>query len=116
MNATSPNRPKRFMPIQIECPGCKATLTVPDELAGKTGKCIHCGHRLTVPGAASSMIGGGLSPTLFEATPEAMLRELFRRQQSAMLLLFPTPADGSYDLANVPETELKCIATEDVNQ
>ncbi len=101
------------MPIQIECPGCKATLLVADELAGKQGKCIHCGHRLTVPGRASI---GGLSPTLFEATPEAMLRELFRRQQSAMLLVFPMPADGSYDLTKMPETDLKCIATEDINQ
>jgi hypothetical protein len=102
-----------FMPIQIECPGCKATLLVADELAGKQGKCINCGHRLTVPGRASV---GGLSPTLFEATPEAMLRELFRRQQSAMLLVFPLPADGSYDLTKVADADLKCIATEDINQ
>jgi hypothetical protein len=101
------------MPIQIECPGCKATLLVADELAGKAGKCIHCGHRLTVPGRASI---GSLSPTLFEATPEAMLRELFRRGQSAMLLSFPLPADGSYDLTKTPEADLKCIATEDINQ
>jgi hypothetical protein len=67
-----------------------------------------------VPGRAS--FGGGLSPTLFEAAPEAMVRELFRRQYSAMLLVFPTPADGSYDLSNVPDENLKCIATEDVNQ
>lgn len=101
------------MPLQIECPGCKATLTVADELAGKQGKCIHCGHRLTVPGKASL---GGFSPTLFEATPENMVRELHRRQHSALLLIFPTPADGSYDLANVPDADLKCIVTEDINQ
>jgi hypothetical protein len=108
-----PPRAELSMPIQIECPGCKATLLVADELAGKQGKCIHCGHRLTVPGRSSV---GGLAPTLFEATPEGMLRELFRRQQSAMLLVFPMPADGSYDLAKIPDTELKCIATEDINQ
>jgi hypothetical protein len=33
-----------------------------------------------------------------------------------MLLVFPTPADGSYDLAKVPDEDLKCIATEDINQ
>jgi hypothetical protein len=102
------------MPIQIECPGCKALLQVPDELAGKQGKCVQCGHKLTVPGRAS--FSSGLAPTLFEAAPEAMVRELYRRQLSAMLLYFPTPADGSYDLANVPDDQLKCIATEDVNQ
>lgn len=114
------------MPLQLECPGCKATLLVPDEWAGKQGKCIQCGHRLTVPGKAiptpaavapaPSMSSGNLSPTLFEATPEAMVRELFRRQQSAMLLVFPQPTDEVYDLSNVPDGELKCIATEDVNQ
>lgn len=101
------------MPIQIECPGCNATLLVADELAGRQGKCIHCGHRVTVPAKAS---GNGLSPTVFEATPEAMVRELFRRQQSAVLLVFPTPQNGSYDLAEVADADLKCIATEDINQ
>jgi hypothetical protein len=102
------------MPLQIECPGCKATLQVPDEMAGKIGKCIHCGQRLTVPGSRPSL--GGLSPSLFEATPEAMMRELYRRQQSALLLIFRPPGDGNYDLANVPDADLKCIATEDINQ
>lgn len=101
------------MPIQIECPGCSATLLVADELAGRQGKCIHCGQRVTVPGKPS---GNGLSPTVFEATPEAMVRELFRRQQSAVLLVFPTPQNGSYDLAEVADADLKCIATEDINQ
>ena len=40
-----------------------------------------------------------------------MVREIFRRQQSAILLTFPTPPDGSYDLANIPDADLKCIAT-----
>jgi hypothetical protein len=101
------------MPIQIECPGCKAMLQVADELAGKQGKCLQCGHRLTVPGKATV---SSFSPTVFEATPEAMVRELYRRQQTAMLLVFPTPENGSYDLAEVPDIDLKCIATEDINQ
>jgi hypothetical protein len=138
------------MPLQLECPGCKATLHVPDELAGKQGKCIHCGHRITVPSgpgvrgsvsgiglrpptatnppaaspappspgnvAASASMSGNFSSGLFEATPESMVREIFRRQQTALMLVFPTPADGSYDLANIPDSDLKCIATEDINQ
>jgi hypothetical protein len=101
--------------MQIECPGCKATLQVPDELAGKQGKCIHCGHRLIVPGARAS-VSGIMSSGLFEATPEAMVRELHRRQHSAILLIFQPSEDGTYDLSNVPDAELKCIATEDINQ
>jgi len=101
--------------MQIDCPGCKATLQVPDELAGKQGKCIHCGHRLIVPGARAS-VSGIMSSTLFEATPESMVRELHRRQHSAILLIFQPSEDGTYDLSNVPDAELKCIATEDINQ
>lgn len=102
--------------MQLECPGCKATLQVPDEMAGKQGKCIHCGHRLVVPGARPSVSGLGLGSTLFEATPESMVRELFRRQQSAVLLIFQPSEDGNYDLSNVADADLKCIATEDINQ
>src|SRR3954468_5522000 len=101
--------------MQIECPGCKATLQVPDELAGKQGKCIHCGHRLVIPGA-KPVPAGPISSTLFEAAPENMVRELFRRQQSAVLLIFPRPEDGNYDLSNISDADLKCIATEDINQ
>jgi hypothetical protein len=133
------------MPIQLECPGCKATLYVADELAGKQGKCIQCGHRIVVPGgkpgavspspniAASAAVnkagvssisstsapssgGGGIGPTLFEATPEAMMRELYRRQASALLLIFQPDSEGSYDLSTIPDSDIKCIATEDINQ
>lgn len=113
------------MPLPIECPGCKATLLVDDAMAGKQGKCIHCGQRLivpekggpatAVPGKASTSSIGPMSSTLFEATPEAMARELFRRQQSALLLVFKPSAEGSYDLADVADGDLKCIVTEDIN-
>ena len=87
---------------------------MPDEAAGKQGKCMQCGHRVTVPGGKTTL--GGISPSLFEATPELMVRELHSRDESALLLVFPTPKDGSYDLANVAHADLKCIATEDINQ
>jgi hypothetical protein len=103
------------MTIQIECPGCKATIFVAEELAGKQGKCVQCGHKVTVPGNPIRQSSSNLAPTLFEATPESMIRELYRRDQTALLLVLPRPEDGSYDLANVPDTELKCIATEDIN-
>ncbi|MCI0491901.1 MAG: hypothetical protein L0Z07_03075 [Planctomycetes bacterium] len=102
------------MPIQLECPGCKASLSVPDELAGKAGKCIHCGQRVVVPGVEGKSIGG--SGMLFESTPEAMVRELSRRQDSAMLLVFrPAEENGSYDLTEVADSEIKCIVTEDID-
>jgi hypothetical protein len=69
---------------------------------------------VTVPGGKAVL--GSISPPLFESTPEAMVRELHSRDHSALLLVFPRPTDGSYDLAKVPDGELKCIATEDINQ
>ena len=34
--------------ISLTCPGCRRTLRVKEELAGKKGKC-SCGHVMTVP-------------------------------------------------------------------
>ena len=88
-------------------------------LAGKQGKCIHCGHKIVVPGPAKSQPPAAAAqpvPFLTEATPEAMIRELHERKKSALLLVFEPPASGSYDLAEVADAKLKCIATEDVDQ
>ena len=37
------------MPIKFNCPHCQATMKVPDEFAGKTGKCPKCGESVIVP-------------------------------------------------------------------
>jgi predicted Zn finger-like uncharacterized protein len=103
------------MAIQIQCPGCKAVLQVDESLAGKQGRCIHCGHRLTVPASGGASVLPG-SPSLSDASPEAMVRELYQRGSSALLVVFEPSADGSYDLADVPELSLRCIVTEDINQ
>ena len=116
--------------LQIECPGCHAVLQVEESLAGKQGKCIHCGHKIVVPsksglavsaqGAASAPVAASAPPPpvlfLTEATPEAMIRELHERKKSALLLVFEPSPEGSYDLADVPDAKIKCIATEDINQ
>jgi DNA-directed RNA polymerase subunit RPC12/RpoP len=128
--------------LRIECPGCKAILQVEEALAGKQGKCIHCGHRIIVPNQSGVAISAQPLPTspppppvapppppvaaipasplpvqfLTEASPESMVRELFDRKKSALLLVFEPGEDDSYDLADVPDNKLKCIATEDINQ
>jgi hypothetical protein len=137
--------------LRIECPGCKAVLQVEEALAGKQGKCIHCGHKIVVPGgnpsasaissppaqpAPPSTIAAAPTPPprpatpsgpaaapapapvlfLAEASPEAMVRELHDRNKSALLLVFEPSAEGSYDLADVPDAKLKCVATEDITQ
>jgi len=40
------------MPIKIKC-ACGKKLRIPDELAGKTGKCPACGRVIDVPGPAA---------------------------------------------------------------
>jgi len=110
------------MSLRIECPGCRAVLQVEEALAGKQGKCIHCGEKIIVPNqsgparSARPVPPPPPVPFLTEASPEAMIRELHERRKSALLLIFEPSAEGSYDLADVPDANLKCIATEDVNQ
>src|SRR5262245_45020964 len=40
--------------IRFTCPSCKATLSVPDEQAGKTGKCPKCQAAFEIPAPDSS--------------------------------------------------------------
>jgi hypothetical protein len=42
------------MTIAFKCPGCPTTLKVPDELAGRKGKCPKCGTGFLVPGGAAA--------------------------------------------------------------
>ncbi len=107
--------------LRIECPGCNAVLQVEEGLAGKQGKCIHCGHKIVVPAKSGPAPSAPPSPPppvpfLTEASPEAMIREMHERKKSALLLIFEPSADGSYDLADIADTKIKCIATEDINQ
>ena len=39
------------MPLKIRCPQCQKSLTVPDQLAGRIGKCPGCNGRITIPSA-----------------------------------------------------------------
>jgi hypothetical protein len=107
--------------LRIECPGCKAVLQVEQALAGKQGKCIHCGKKIIVPsesGVAEPVSTAPPPPVPFltEASPEAMIRELHERRKSALLLIFEPSDEGSYDLSDVADAKIKCIATEDIQQ
>lgn len=35
--------------IEFNCPQCQAPLKVKPELAGRRGKCVHCGEKISVP-------------------------------------------------------------------
>jgi RsiW-degrading membrane proteinase PrsW (M82 family) len=47
------------MTIQFECPGCGKRFAVPDEAAGRTGRCSHCERRMTIPMAAEQAAASG---------------------------------------------------------
>lgn len=105
--------------LRIECPSCKAVLQVEEALAGKQGKCIHCGHKIIVPSKSGPALSVPVPPPppvpfLTEASPEAMIRELHERRKSALLLVFEPSPEGSYDLADVADASIKCVATEDI--
>ena len=70
----------------------------------------HSGPAVSVPVPPPPPV-----PFLTEASPEAMIRELHERRKSALLLVFEPSPEGSYDLADIPDAKLKCVATEDIN-
>jgi hypothetical protein len=56
------------MPITAVCPGCKQTLSVPDQYAGMQGKCPTCGTDVLFAAAALPIIP--VAPTPAPATPD----------------------------------------------
>ena len=55
--------------LRIECPGCKAVLQVEESLAGKQGKCIHCGHKIDRAGRRSALPSPRRSVPTFSPKP-----------------------------------------------
>lgn len=62
--------------IQFACAACGKGFTVPDEAAGKTGKCNNCGERNKVPVPAASASGGitddWIEPSPTQGSPEPL--------------------------------------------
>ncbi|MCE9606410.1 MAG: hypothetical protein K8U03_16065 [Planctomycetia bacterium] len=59
------------MPLKLSCPQCRKALTVPDQLAGRTGKCPGCGASVSIPPAAPVWTPPPPPPPA--AAPEAIL-------------------------------------------
>ncbi len=51
------------MPIDFHCSNCDTPLRVPEELAGKSGRCRACGTVVLVPNPAEFLWPPGLTPT-----------------------------------------------------
>lgn len=84
------------MAIEFLCPYCSVTISVPDNAAGRTGKCPACQQRIKVPAPAVSAVpnvpAAPSDPTLASAfsftNPEAEAAELpqamLRRQRRGL--------------------------------
>jgi hypothetical protein len=44
-----------------------------------------------------------------------MLAEIFRRKKSAVMVVFETPASGSYEISLQPDANVRCYRTEDMS-
>jgi hypothetical protein len=64
-----------------------------------------------------SLEGGApsASPSLSQATAPDMLAEIARRKKSAVLVVFETPDDASYQISRRPEANVRCYRTADMS-
>lgn len=76
------------MKIEVQCDGCKSTIRVRKELAGRSGSCAKCGSTINIPKLPGGESFSELKTRRLEdATPEEMVLELRRRRQRAILTL-----------------------------
>ncbi len=57
------------MAIKFTCPHCQTSMTVPDEAAGKRGKCGKCKNAVTVPGPNGTVAKPTAAPVPVPASP-----------------------------------------------
>lgn len=60
------------MPIRVECPQCRKSLSAPDNLAGTRVKCPACGSPLVVPPPDFALVA---IPPAFTPPPESAVKE-----------------------------------------
>ena len=128
--------------VRIECDGCHAVLQVRADMAGQQGRCPKCGNVVTILAPPPSDVLDSIPPgdTVISRTapvplPELMrppqasgstmplgqamgadiVAEIGRRKKSAVLLVFETPLDGSYDISAQPHANVRCFRTPDMN-
>lgn len=63
------------MPIKFKCNSCQHVLTVPDNLAGKTGKCPKCQNALKVPVPKAAAAAAPAAPA-FDPRMHSLLEEV----------------------------------------
>jgi hypothetical protein len=96
--------------IRVACGVCHAALQVRAELAPREGRCPKCGAAISLP--ASGVCPETL-PLGYALAPD-ILAEISRRKQSAVLVVFDTPAQGAYALSRQAGANVCCYRTGDM--
>jgi hypothetical protein len=122
---------------QGRCPKCGAPISVPGAAVGNVTASISAPLSNAAPdrppiveSAGRQSLAGGAPPVaaasmasvqlpqsvpLWQASAPDMMVEIFRRKKSAVLVVFETPAGGSYAISRTPEANVRCYRTEDMN-
>jgi hypothetical protein len=98
--------------IRVDCAACGASLQVRAELGGQQGRCPKCGAAIAIPAAITEAAPVGLS--LAQATAPDFMLEMARRKRSAVLVVFETPPDRSYELSRQAAANVRCYRTADM--
>jgi DNA-directed RNA polymerase subunit RPC12/RpoP len=72
-----------IMKVSFSCDNCKSPFTVDAQVAGRTGRCRHCGHRMVVPAASASprpAVSAGGRPAAEPVAAAAASRPLHPRR------------------------------------
>src|SRR5438067_13429617 len=57
--------------LEVACPGCKAGLKAPDNMAGKKARCKKCGTSFVIPGAAADPAGESQMLSVVDTPPNS---------------------------------------------
>lgn len=71
--------------INITCPECRKDLSIPDNCAGQTGRCNHCGSGIVVPGKASLDSG---SAVITQQDPARERKRIFTERSLSAYMIF----------------------------
>lgn len=51
--------------LELPCPACGQVLRIPEQYAGQTGRCRHCGSPIVVPSAEAGPASNYVEPVTF---------------------------------------------------
>ncbi|MGD9637326.1 MAG: hypothetical protein AB7G28_21890 [Pirellulales bacterium] len=97
------------MSIQFACPKCARGYRVKDELAGKSAKCGQCGHKMSIPAAATKAVAASTLSAAKSASPQS--KSVAAKPTAAAATSKPTAAKSlAANVAATPAAKAKPVA------